>query len=320
MGDVLLTTGVLEHWNAARGWRYHVLTKKAFAPVFENNPHVMKVVAPAESDLRLPRLAAWFRELSAEYRGWGLIDLHGMARSRLLGVLWRGPVLRYPKYALARRLFLHSGGRLFRSLLRASTVPQRYALAADAVAPLAQALLPRMYLTQEELDWGRDRAAKGCVALHPYAAHRHKAWPVGHWRELTALLERRGIPWLLIGRGEPFYGGDSRDCSNRTSLRESASLLAACSVLVSGDSGPMHLASAVGTPVVGLFGPTTREWGFFPSGPRDAVLETDLPCRPCSLHGDCPCPHEGGCLAGIRPDAVFAALERLLLAEGPHSG
>ena len=318
LGDVVLTTGVLEYWHAAHGWQFHVLTRSAFAPVFERNPAVDKVVIAADADLRMPRLWPWFKELSEEYRGWGLIDLHGVLRSRLLGALWQGPVVRYPKHSLARRLLLASGGRLqsVRTSLLTANVPQRYAMALDAVAPMASALTPRLYLSDEELAWGQARVQGGCVALHPYAAHRHKAWPPGHWRALVDLLDRHGIPWLALGRGESLFPGHPQDFSNQTSLRESAALLAACSVLVTGDSGPMHLASAVGTPVVGLFGPTTQEWGFFPSGPHDIVLEEKLACRPCSLHGKAPCPYGGKCLAEISPDVVFGAVTRLLLAQG----
>ncbi len=323
LGDVLLTTGVLAHWNAARSWRFHVVTREAFAPVFSGNPVVDRVVAAADGDLRMPRLASWLRELAAEYRGWGLIDLHGVLRARLLGAMWRGPVLRYPKYGLTRRLFLSFRSEMFRSRLLSANVPQRYALAADSVAPETSALLPRLYLSAEERAWGGlltaalPGAPSGAdagvrVALHPYAAHRYKSWPEANWRELIARLEGAGIPWVMLGRGEPLLPDDGRDMTNRTSLRESAAVLAACSVLVTGDSGPMHLASSVGTPVVGLFGPTTREWGFFPAGRRDIVLERDMPCRPWSLHGKQPCPDAGGCLAGIAPETVFAAVLRSL--------
>ena len=74
----------------------------------------------------------------------------------------------------------------------------------------------------------------------------------------------------------------------------------------------MHLAAGVGTPVVALFGPTTREWGFYPEGPRDVVLETGDACRPCSLHGSRRCAHSGRCMTGIAPDAVFAAVRRVV--------
>ncbi|MDL2209570.1 glycosyltransferase family 9 protein [Desulfovibrio sp. OttesenSCG-928-O18] len=329
LGDVILTTGVLNHWHAAHGWRFRVLTKEPFAPVFANNPVVDAVIAARDADLRMPRMRAWFSELAREYAGWGLVDLHGTLRSRLLSFLWKGPVLRYEKRAFARRMFLCSKGALCRATLNAETVPQRYALAVDATPPMASELVPAVYLSESERDFAKSFLAKrfgddvlkkpcsgaGIVAVHPYAAHAHKAWPKEHYKAFLAALEKRGVPCIILGRGEGFFPGDARDLTNGTSLRESAALLAECSVLVSGDSGPMHLASAVNTPVVALFGPTTREWGFYPVGPRDVVLERGMACRPCSLHGKKPCPHNGDCLALIRPEEVMAAVEPFFIRQ-----
>jgi ADP-heptose:LPS heptosyltransferase len=70
----------------------------------------------------------------------------------------------------------------------------------------------------------------------------------------------------------------------------------------------MHLGTAVRTRTVGLFGPTTRHWGFFPSGKHDTVLESALPCRPCSLHGGRGCDRGVQCMRDITPDAVFHAV------------
>jgi ADP-heptose:LPS heptosyltransferase len=209
-------------------------------------------------------------------------------------------------------------------------VPQRYALAVEKTPPPAASLTPSLYLTDAERMWAKSFLANlfgdgvlknasaplvplaplsRCVAIHPFAAHAHKAWPAERYKELVFEFEKEGIPWLALGRGEALFPGDPRDLTGKTSMRESAALLAGCSALVSGDSGPMHLATAVGTPGIGLFGPTTREWGFFPSGPRDRVLEMDMPCRPCSLHGRKRCPYGGECLARIDAKAVLAAVE-----------
>ncbi len=73
----------------------------------------------------------------------------------------------------------------------------------------------------------------------------------------------------------------------------------------------MHLACGVGTPVVALFGPTTRTWGFYPEGPKDVVLECDLPCRPCSLHGGKTCQRNLECMSNISPEDVLQALVRI---------
>lgn len=336
LGDVVLVTGVLRYWNAVYGWRFRVVTKAPFAPVFENHPAVDSVITPTAAELAMPGIVAGFGAIAERHAGRGLLDLHGTTRSRLLAMRWKGVVRRYPKRSLARRAFLLTGGRACKCSLRALNVPQRYALAVETVPPPPDALVPVLYLTDAERAWAKSFLAslfrddvlektsgaafpRRCAAIHPFAAHTRKAWPKAHYERLTSLLDANGIPWIVLGRGEPFFPGDARDLTGKTTVRESAALIAACSALVTGDSGPMHLGTAVGTPVVALFGPTTKEWGFFPSGPRDRVLETDLACRPCSLHGKKGCPRNGECLSRISPETVLAAVEDVLPATGGHS-
>ena len=323
LGDVVLTTGVLRYWHERRGWTFTVITGEAFAPVFDGHPAVREVVGIAPEDRRGPRLRRRLRDIAARYAGYGLIDLHGTGRTRLLGCFWKGPVARYAKKGLERRLFLASGGRLGRASLLRDNVPQRYALAVEPVAPPPSVLLPRLYLSADEETAGRALAAlipgvspeKPLVALHPYAAHPGKIWPTEQWAALMRLLDEQALPWCLVGRvgdAERLPGvSEARDLTNRCTLRESAALLKACAALVTGDSGPMHLAAAVDTPVVALFGSTTREWGFYPAGPRDVVFERDLACRPCSLHGSGACARGYACLAEIAPEDVLAAVQRL---------
>lgn len=318
LGDVVLCTGLLRYLHRRYGWRFAVLTRAEFAPVFANNPFVFEVITPSREQLSFPANLGYFNGLAAAHRGWGLLDLHASLRSRLLGALWRGPVRRYPKFRAERARFLRTRSPELSEFLRASSVTQRYALALESPAPPRGELLPEIFLTGEESEAARARLATirrsntgPLVAMHPYATHERKAWPRGHWLELMRLLEARGWDWVLVGRGEPFAPGDPRDLANSTGLRELAAILAQADTLVTGDSGPMHLAGAVGTPVLALFGPTTAEWGFFPAGERDRVLELELACRPCSLHGAAG--GEGGCdrrcLTGISPPAVLAALE-----------
>jgi len=90
------------------------------------------------------------------------------------------------------------------------------------------------------------------------------------------------------------------------------------SVFVTNDSGPMHLAAAAGVPVVAIFGATTRELGFFPYGPGHRVIEADLACRPCGLHGARECP-EGHflCMRLLTVDQVYAACRDILKVGAP---
>lgn len=320
LGDVTLITGVLEYWRRTRGWTFTVLTRDAFAPVLEGHPAVRAVVGLGRDDLKFPRLFGVFRDVAEAHAGQGLIDLHGTLRTRLLSRVWKGPVCRYAKLGAERRFFLWSGGKIFGERLRGWNVPQRYALAVERTAPRREELLPHIWLSEREKEQGKrlldqlpNRENYLPVALHPYATHPDKAWKGAHWIELMGRLEDRGIPWIVVGKGAALDGiPAARDYTNRTSLRETCALLQRCRVLITGDSGPMHLAGAVGTPVLALFGPTTREWGFFPAGPRDRVLELPLSCRPCSLHGKSRCPRNHACLYGITPEQVMRALEAYL--------
>jgi ADP-heptose:LPS heptosyltransferase len=74
----------------------------------------------------------------------------------------------------------------------------------------------------------------------------------------------------------------------------------------------MHLASGVQTPVVALFGPTHRAWGFFPEGVSDIVIEADEECRPCSLHGKKVCDKDQACMQSIEPQRVLQSVLSLL--------
>jgi len=153
------------------------------------------------------------------------------------------------------------------------------------------------------------------LALAPGAHYPTKRWPPGHWEEL---LDRV----LAAGRFRPaLYGGpaenalidrllagrprvlDRRGIGIRGVVRE----LAVATVFVGGDSGPAHIARAVGTPVVVLHGPTDP--GPLAWGEQCRVLTVDLPCRPCSPHGDDACP-EGHhrCLVDISPARVHDAI------------
>jgi ADP-heptose:LPS heptosyltransferase len=321
LGDVTLVSGVLDYWLRRHDLRFVLMTGHRYAELFEHHPAVLEVVGVSAQDLRPCAIASYFQNVAARFAGLGFIDLHGSLRSRFLGLLWRGPVRRYPKLSVQRRIFMHTRSPRMSESLCAVNVAQRYALALEASAPEARLLASKIYLTLDEMEqaacrldgiFGGSRARP--VALHPYATHSRKAWPAEHWQKLMVMLDREHIPWMVVGQGKmdflPEMDGDRRNLTNATSLRELCALLAQSALLITGDSGPMHLAAAVKLPVLALFGPTTREWGFYPTGTRDRVLELNLPCRPCSLHGAGGGGKDCLCMRGITPEQVFAEAVR----------
>ncbi len=151
------------------------------------------------------------------------------------------------------------------------------------------------------------------IALQPGARWLNKRWPVEHFSELVRQLGKR-FPTARVaivgGQDDALLGdiissADPARCLNlcgRTSLLEMVEWLRGCEVLVTNDTGPMHVAAALGKPVVALFGPTEpRRTG--PYGQLENVLRLPLPCAPC-LKSVCHVPDMEECLRAISPATV----------------
>ncbi|MBI2386992.1 MAG: hypothetical protein HYV14_13450 [Elusimicrobia bacterium] len=161
------------------------------------------------------------------------------------------------------------------------------------------------------------------AGVHPGSAWATKRWLPERFAELCVRLEADGLTPVLVGGPDDKALGASiaRACGaldlvGKTDLEDLKALMGRLSVFVTNDSGPMHLAAAAGVPVVAIFGATTRELGFFPYGPGHRVVEADLACRPCGLHGARECP-EGHflCMRLLTVDQVHAACRDVLKKE-----
>lgn len=323
MGDVTLITGPLAWWNRTRDLRFTVVTRAGLAPIIAGHPAVDEVIPIGQEEI--DGRAWWLKagRIAADCPGMGFLDLHRSLRSIALTLRWDGPVRAYPKFGVTRRLYNAMRLGPLERRLTALNVPQRYALALDATPPPKDEVRPVIRLSDAERAGARQHLdhigiKRPFVALHPFATHPDKAWPMGYWLSLIPLIERQGLDWIIVGKNPDHLEAldDPRNLTAKTALRETCALLAQASALVTADSGPMHLSTAVGTPVVALFGPTARAWGFFPSGPYDTVLEQKLSCRPCSLHGSTRCKNGRECLTSIEPEMVAARLFETLESAG----
>ena len=319
IGDILLTTPLVRalarrHPEA----RLVYVTKRAMAPLVADNPHIADVVA-LEPDEPIRHLARRLRGLTPTHG----LDLHGSIRSVGLRLLVRCHWSGYRKRKLARALLIGTKVDTYR---RRTPVAERYFDAARRLDAKPDGGPPEFCLGQG----ARDRAAQWLAergladarvaALAPGAAHATKRWPVAHWSALAERLRAAGFRPVVVGgpddRGlaqQLAAAGAAESAAGECSLQETGSLLARARVVVSGDTGVMHMATGVGTPVVALFGPTVAQFGFLPYRAASVVLERPLDCRPCSATGTARCPlGHHRCLGDITPAEVVAAVERLV--------
>jgi ADP-heptose:LPS heptosyltransferase len=328
LGDVVSTTGVLAYLGQKYSLNFYFLTKKHFAPVLENHPYIKKVISLTDQDLHFWAWLKQINKLKKECQHFGLLDLHQNLRSKILKLVWRGPVSSYPKFSLTRRAYLLSKSSLLQKRLKLN-IPQRYALALCTDRPDISELRPRVYLTDEEKLWAQRFLTSNLnipyqantntqiICLHPYATHPAKSWPEKYWLKLIEMMDNHSLYWLVLGRNKkPLLPDHPQDLTNKTSLRQTIAILALSQHLITNDSGPMHLGTAVNVPVLALFGPTSKEWGFYPSGEKDMVVHLQLPCSPCSLHGQDKCKNNYRCMRDITPEMVFKLLLKRLTPAG----
>jgi len=205
---------------------------------------------------------------------------------------------------------------------RLPQMAQRYAaLGLPRGAPL-RLPLPALALRVDEegrrallarLGLGRGRPA---VALCPGAEYGPaKRWPARYFGELAQGLAAHGCEVWLIGSKndaragaeiERYAGGICRNLCGETTLTDAIDLLASASLVISNDSGLMHLAAALGRPLIALYGSSSPAFTP-PLSPNAQILKLDLPCSPC-FKRECPLGHFN-CMMQLTPDRVLAAID-----------
>ncbi len=198
------------------------------------------------------------------------------------------------------------------------------ALALPPGAVLPDLPLPELKVPAAEIEaWRRKRGLIGdgpqVVALAPGAVGPSKRWPKESYAALARRLLADGFAvWVLGGPQEKSLAAEivgdtqARDLTGQD-LRDAILALACAAATVSNDSGLLHVAAALGTPSLGIFGPTSP-WHWAPLNPLAATIETtsDLPCRPCHKPV-CRLVHHR-CMRDIAPETVITATERAIRA------
>lgn len=162
----------------------------------------------------------------------------------------------------------------------------------------------------------------GCVGVAPFSQHEGKVWPWENVERLVRMLCEAGYKVLLFGSKEEagqleelavsVEGAES--VAGRLTFSEELECMKSLSLMVSMDSANMHFASAVGTPVVSIWGATHPDFGFYGYGQeRGNALCADLPCQPCSAYGQKACRYSDyRCMRAITPEMVMERIRTLI--------
>ena len=324
LGDLVLLTPLL---GTLRSWapeaEIHLLTKERYAPLFAADDRIDEV-----KRLHSDTLQELLRLRSALHsEGYDLIiDAHNVIRSNLLYSTTRAGVkVQLKKDQIKKFLLMRMRLNLYDDIIHQS---ERYLELLRPFHVPADDTIPSLAVPDEAKERaqsiirGHGFEEKPLVALAPGARWETKRWPIEHFAKVADSLAATGHGIVLVGGT-----GDERlsrelsklcadvplDTSGKLDLLESAAMLAECRLLVTNDSAPLHMAEAVGTPVIAIFGPTAREFGYHPQLPSSVMLGLELRCRPCSRNGARPCHlHTKECLVELGPGHVLEAAGMIL--------
>lgn len=304
-GDVILTLPMIQRLKAALPQALvDVVVTPAGASVLANHPAISRVlVYDKKGTQRGVRAAHHLAKLLRGSRYDVALIPHRSLRSAAVCYAARIP---------QRVGFSTSAGRfLLTDVVTYRTDEHEILRNMSLLAPLGVSNLslelPNLYPTEEDraavisfLHSSGVKSDEAMIAIAPGSVWATKRWLPERYRELSRELLHEGMSVVLVGGNDDVSLGN-QICSGlesgfinaigKLTLLQSAELIRRCKVLVSNDSTPMHLAVAMRTPVVAIFGATVPAFGFAPVGPRDQIVETNgLPCRPCAIHGGNRCP------------------------------
>ena len=292
LGDVVLASAAVRALADA-GWRIGFITKPEYAPMYSGDPRIEQLI-------EFTSLGETRRQIK-KFRPDAVVDLHNNQRSWLMTLGLGVRTVRVRKRTLARRLcvWFGIGDKSPRSVV------DDHLAALKKIGVDAPNTLPQIFPTETglcEAEKFLERLRPPIAVIHPGARYPLKQWGDQRFARLGHILKERGFEVLFIGESA---GNDDFVHTGRISLEALVGIISQAALFFGNDSGPAHIAAALGVPTITIFGPTHPCLGFVPRGKFAAHLHSGIECSPCTLHGEGRCKYSSPrCFEQITPELV----------------
>lgn len=329
LGDVALTVPAVQQILANNPTCEIVFVSRPFlAPLFFNIERLTFVGIDTKRYHGIVGLAKLSAFLLKEFDFEKVVDLHKSLRTRIIGVFLRFNGIHYfsidkgklEKLKLIRRN-LQPVFPLKHHLVRYLEVFEK---AGFQIGNQEQAFLIKINPNSEIIakNFLKGNEVKTLIGIAPFAAHKLKEWPFAKLKGLIELLiqDENKIIILFGGKADKEKITPLLKMSNQIisaieiegGLSTELALIKHLKLMVSMDSGNMHLAAGVGTKVLSIFGPTHPYLGFAPYLQNDQIIQNiELNCRPCSVFGNKPCFRgDRACMERISENEVFERIQK----------
>jgi len=328
LGDILLTTPLLESLREAFPLaRIDFCTKEQFSYLLKLDPGIHKVIK-AKNQMSFRELRD-LRQLVKLSNYNLIVDAHNNLRSIYLRMFHGAKVLVFRKYSFRKLLLVKLKINLMKNL---PPITERYRRIITRIPGLefkTEKPKPVVYTnetSQRAIDnmltsLGLNEGTK-LVCIAAASHHFTKTYPAEYYAELIKKFDSSQTAFFLTGIGKDsvnikkikeLTGKNVYDLCDKLETEDLVALMKRCSLVLCGDTGPMHIAEALEVPIVMMAGSSVREFGFYPQSKNAVVLENNsLRCRPCSHIGRSSCPKgHFKCMMELTPDMVYAECSTL---------
>lgn len=310
LGDVLLTYPLLDLIKKTENHcETHFLVKDKFVDAIQFNHNVDKTFT------YFPENRKQIKTLIQENNYDLILDLQNNFRSRQITSHLKAKIYRFKKPHLKKFLIVNFKLKLIESdfSIARSYIKTFYPDYSDKLTLYFD--IPQEKEIESLKRVPLSFLNKQIVGIVPGSKHFTKRYPIDYFKVLINKLTENDFAIAIFGGKDDYEICKSletneefvKNFQNDNDLLETASLMKKCSVVISNDSGLMHLSSLLQIPTVAIFGSTVREFGFAPIFEKSLIIEnTNLNCRPCSHIGRDECPKKHfKCMLDISPELVF---------------
>ncbi len=328
IGDILLTTPVIRVLkHKFPDSTIDFVVKNQFTEILEDHPSLNQLfkLEKGNDKQTLKKIKHQIKNNNYDL----IVDLHKNFRSYYLTFRSGAKrVVRYKKFVFRRFLFVKLKINLFKQII---PIFKRYFLALVPFNIKYDDFGLEIYYNEETEKKIKTNYNKFFnnqddifIGIAPGASYATKRWTIDGFQDvINYFIEHHNAKIILFGNGfdRELIGSfnitnrqNILTCAGKHSISETGVLMDLCHVILTNDSGLLHLASALKKPVVAIFGNTTEELGFFPSTTKNIIIQNNnLKCRPCSHVGRNKCPKDHfKCMKDITSNEVIKAVEKMI--------
>jgi heptosyltransferase II len=324
LGDTALISAMIDSiFKIYKDAKLYIVTKKGYEDLFKNDRRVKKIITfdkrGNEKGLKgIKKISKTLTSLNLDI----LINTHRSFRSGLVSLFTRAKkkiiFKENPLSFLFKNKVKRSGiHEIYKNHLLLEKIDEKF----KKVKPKKYTLFPPKTINNKKI---LDFVFKPFIVISPGSKWETKRWPKENFKELIKTILNFYPKYKIVLTGDKNDEkilnylekiGDKRIVSLKNiNLEELMYVLKRTSLLVTNDSAPTHIASSFNVPVIAIFGPTVKEFGFYPFNTNGVVIENkNIKCRPCGIHGHNRCPigtHD--CMQSISSEKVRNEMKKFL--------